>query len=68
MLIDTRCFQIRAELMMFGAPIKEVRLMKRKDTGENLHDNRLAISARCESAWLTQAPVIHSPNFQQHSF
>jgi RNA-binding protein 5/10 len=24
---------IRAELMMFGAPIKEVRLMKRKDTG-----------------------------------
>ena len=26
--------QIRAELMMFGAPIKEVRLMKRKDTGE----------------------------------
>lgn len=26
---------IRAELMLFGAPIKEVRLMKRKDTGYN---------------------------------
>ena len=35
----TKCVcspQIKAELMLFGAPVKDVRLMKRKDTGENL--------------------------------
>ena len=35
-IINECILQIRAELMMFGAPIKEVRLMKRKDNGENL--------------------------------
>ena len=36
--------QIRAELMMFGAPVKEVRLMKRKDTGENYQGFTFTIS------------------------
>ena len=35
-VINGCVLQIRAELMMFGAPIKEVRLMKRKDNGTNL--------------------------------
>ena len=34
-IIALGTFQIRAELMMFGMPIKDVRLMKRKDTGKS---------------------------------
>lgn len=35
--------QIRAELMMLGTPVKDVRLMRRKDTGESPLSERVAL-------------------------